>query len=250
MWPREAVELLISLYEEFEAQLEDPKTRKKDIWYKIARRLHAANYDYSQNKVESKWRSLLKSHKDIRDNRKKTGSRRKIFQFYKRIEPIVAKRHDINPPFVAGSAMKPNMFKLYNAKPSTSRVATEWGDSKRVDVNVERCGANMERGDVNVEQGGAIVEHGGANVERGGANVERGGANVERGGANVERGGANVERGGANVERGGANVQRGGANVERGDVNVGRGDVNNKRGESPSSLVLLCSKSAKSRRLT
>ncbi len=159
MWPREAVELLISLYEEFEAQLEDPKSRKKDIWYKISRRLHAANYDYSQNKVESKWRSLLKSHKDIRDNRKKTGSRRKSFQFYKRIESIVAKRHDINPPFVAGSAMKPKVFKLYNAKPSTSRVATEWGDSKR--------------GDVNVERGGAIVEHGGAIVEHGGANVER-----------------------------------------------------------------------------
>ncbi len=33
-------------------------------------------------------------------------------------------------------------------------------------------------------------------------------------------------------------------------MNVGRGDVNNKRGESPSSLVLSCSKSAKSRRLT
>ena len=29
LWPREAVELLISLYEEFEAELEDPKTRKK-----------------------------------------------------------------------------------------------------------------------------------------------------------------------------------------------------------------------------
>ena len=96
----------LCLYEEFEAELEDPKTRKKTNGTKSQGWLHAANYNYSQNKVESKWRSLLKSHKTIRDNQKTTGSRQKTFQFYSRIESIVAKRHDINPPFVAGSAMK------------------------------------------------------------------------------------------------------------------------------------------------
>ena len=65
--------------------------------------MNSKGHMYSQNNVESKWRSLLKSHKDVRDNKKRTGAKRKSFRFYQEIEEIIAKRHDINPPFTGGS---------------------------------------------------------------------------------------------------------------------------------------------------
>ena len=102
-WPDEAVRYLISLYSEYESDLEDPRKKKKDIWKVITEKMNSKGHMYSQNKVESKWRSLLKSHKDVRDNKKRTGAKRKSFRFYQEIEEIIAKRHDINPPFTGGS---------------------------------------------------------------------------------------------------------------------------------------------------
>ena len=69
---------------------EDPKSIKKRQCEITITGANAADYDYSQNKDESKWRSLLKT---IRDNQKETGSRRKTFQFYQRIEHIVTKHN-------------------------------------------------------------------------------------------------------------------------------------------------------------
>lgn len=64
------------------------------------------NFNFTQNKIECKWRSLVQSHKDILHNRQETGQKRKCFQFYKEMEEILSKRHDINPPVTAGTGLK------------------------------------------------------------------------------------------------------------------------------------------------
>lgn len=105
-WSRDATELLISLYEDYEQELEDPRKKKKDTWKKITAALNEAGYKYVQNKVEGKWRSLLASHKDLSLNKKKTGQKRKTFQYFEKIDNIISKRHDINPPFTSGSSLQ------------------------------------------------------------------------------------------------------------------------------------------------
>lgn len=56
--------------------------------------------------MEGKWRSLLASHKDLSLNKKKTGQKRKTFQYFEKIDNIISKRHDINPPFTSGSSLQ------------------------------------------------------------------------------------------------------------------------------------------------
>ena len=48
-------------------------------------------HDYSQNKVESKWRTLVKAHKEIVDSKKKTGERRKTFRYFDELEEILSR---------------------------------------------------------------------------------------------------------------------------------------------------------------
>ena len=69
----------------------------------ITKKLNDAGYEFTQLKVENKWRSLVQSHKDIKDSKKKTGEKRKTFQYHERLENILSKRHDIQPPFTSSS---------------------------------------------------------------------------------------------------------------------------------------------------
>ena len=78
-WSREVTLCLISLYVEHEDDMESSTTKKKDIWNTIATKMNEAGYIFSQNKVESKWKSLVKSHKKILDNKQQTGGKRKSF---------------------------------------------------------------------------------------------------------------------------------------------------------------------------
>lgn len=99
-WSREATDHLIGLYEE---KMEHPRRKKKDVWKIITEGLNIAGFKFSQNQVEGTWRSLIASHKALRDNKTKTGQKRKTFQYYERISDILSKRHDINPSFLSGT---------------------------------------------------------------------------------------------------------------------------------------------------
>ena len=87
-WTTAATKYLISLYEVHEAQMEDPRKKKKDIWEVIYKEMAAKGYKYSAKQLEAKWKNLTKSHKDIIDNKTKTGAKRKTFQYFEEIERI------------------------------------------------------------------------------------------------------------------------------------------------------------------
>lgn len=114
-WSHQATLALINLYRKYEAEFENPLNKKKEIWRNITTELVKLGHKYSQNKVESKFRSMVRSHNAVRQNKKKTGAKRKTFQYYPQMEQLLAKRHDINPPFVSGSSVP---------EPSTSKPDT------------------------------------------------------------------------------------------------------------------------------
>ena len=107
-WPTEATKCLIATYSLYEDELESNSFRKKDVWQKIMMKMHDAGFKYSVTKIESKWRNLVKSHKQIIDNKKKTDGKRRNFQYFEEINDILSKRHDINPTSVCGLRLKLN----------------------------------------------------------------------------------------------------------------------------------------------
>lgn len=129
-WSREATDHLIGLYEEHEEKMEDPRRKKKDVWKIITKGINIAGFKFSQNQVEGKWRSLIASHKALRDNKTKTGQKRKTFQYYERISDILSKRYDINPSFLSGTDVCTSQELKPDTESSTSDTemkATETG---------------------------------------------------------------------------------------------------------------------------
>lgn len=84
--------------EKMEDQTKEKRCLENNQWG-----LNIAGFKFSQNQVEGKWRSLIASHKTLRDNKTKTGQKRKTFQYYERTSAIVSNRHDIKPPFLSGT---------------------------------------------------------------------------------------------------------------------------------------------------
>lgn len=124
-WSREATELLIDLYEKHEEALEDPRKKKKDVWMLITGKINEAGYMFSQSKVEGKWRSLLASHKDLRISKSRTGQKRKSFQYFEKIDQILSKRHDVNPPFTSGSEIHRDKTSKFSTKTNCTASAAE-----------------------------------------------------------------------------------------------------------------------------
>ncbi|XP_061190383.1 uncharacterized protein LOC133198281 [Saccostrea echinata] len=124
-WSREATDQLIDLYEEHEEKMEDPRRKKKDIWKLITEGLNNAGFKFSQTKVEGKWRSLIASHKTLRDNKTKTGQKRKTFQYFERIDAILSKRHDVNPSFLSGSGVNTSTATKFSTKVENSQSASQ-----------------------------------------------------------------------------------------------------------------------------
>lgn len=67
-WTKPATNLLITFYEE---ELENPRKKKKDVWREFTEKLNEACYEFSQLKVEKKWRSRVQSQKKLKDSKKK-----------------------------------------------------------------------------------------------------------------------------------------------------------------------------------
>ncbi len=83
--------------------MEDRRTKKKEVWQKMTKLMTKRGYNVSTYQVENKWNNLVKSHKDIQSNKRTSGGKRKTFQYFKEMDEILLKRHDINPPFTDGT---------------------------------------------------------------------------------------------------------------------------------------------------
>ena len=115
--------------------MEDPRHKKKDIWKRITQGLQNAGFDFTQVKVEGKWRSLIASHKMLRDNKTKTGQKRKTFQYFERIDAILAKPHDVNPSFLSGSDLKSTLKTTFSTRSECSHTSSldETSDMKKAE---------------------------------------------------------------------------------------------------------------------
>lgn len=122
-WPIPAIQCLISLYEEYQGEMEDPLKKKIRVFTKITEKLNnQIGSSYTVNQVQCKWNYLVRKYSKVKAENSKTGQARKDFPFAEELDRILSKRHDINPPIVSGNSVVAKVFsnpsKMEPEKPS------------------------------------------------------------------------------------------------------------------------------------
>ena len=79
-----------------------------------------SGYKLTQNKIESRWHSLMRTFKECKSNNQKTGKKRKSFDYFMQMDEILGKRRDINSVCIAGSGVKKQTDLNNNDKVSVS----------------------------------------------------------------------------------------------------------------------------------
>ena len=116
-WSEAATKKLIALYAEYQEEMENPRRKKILVWGKIAAQMVRGGFDpaYDKKRCQQKWRNLLRQYKNYKANRRSSGRGRKTFSFYKEMDEVVGRRHDIVPPVLGGNG-------LNNIEPSSSTL--------------------------------------------------------------------------------------------------------------------------------
>jgi hypothetical protein len=89
--------------------MEDTRKKNNDTWNKIAKEMIRLGFTMPnmRQRAEQKWRNLCKAYKGILLNRKATGRGRKTFLYFKEMDDLLGKRHDIAPPVLGGNGCDP-----------------------------------------------------------------------------------------------------------------------------------------------
>ena len=90
------------------------------MWGKIAVQMVRGGFDpgYDKKRCQQKWRNLLRQYKKYKANRKSSGRGRKTFSFYKEMDEVVGRRHDIVLPVLGGNGCN-------NLEPSSSTLQSD-----------------------------------------------------------------------------------------------------------------------------
>lgn len=87
-WGRLEIEALIDAYEVYEKQFGSHPRR--DVWQRISAHLNSKNINYSPKKCHEKWKSLLRSYKNVKKTRFLSNRKMKSkFLFYDKLERVL-----------------------------------------------------------------------------------------------------------------------------------------------------------------
>ena len=81
-WSRQETLLLIDLYSQFKHYITEKKMPMNKFWILINTEMMKKGYNPTSKKCSSKWASLERAYKKIKDNNKKTGRGAKKFPFF------------------------------------------------------------------------------------------------------------------------------------------------------------------------
>lgn len=125
LWTSENTRLLISLVAKYENEFQT--SIKKFIWQKIAKEIvlkTGTHYNYTQ--LDTKWKGLQKTYKDILTHNSETGRSRKTWEFFETMHDLLFKRPEINA--VATCSSTSGLVNRKNTPPTPK--AAEKDDNK------------------------------------------------------------------------------------------------------------------------
>ncbi|KAK5644439.1 hypothetical protein RI129_005739 [Pyrocoelia pectoralis] len=62
--------------------------------------MNKQHYSFTWDQVQNKWKSLVRTYKNVKDNNNETGRNRKTWIFFDKMDQLFAKNPAIDPPVV------------------------------------------------------------------------------------------------------------------------------------------------------
>jgi len=81
-WNRSETLLLIASYKEIEKDFTSRKMTQKQCWNKIAQIMQKNNINVSAQKCSTRYQTLKRTYRAIRDHNRKSGNARKTWEYY------------------------------------------------------------------------------------------------------------------------------------------------------------------------
>lgn len=100
------------------------------MWKKIADEMQKYSYIYTWDQIQNKWKILLRTYKSIKDHNNITGRNRKRWQFFEKIDELMAKSPSIVPTVVIHNGRSINVSESLESPEDT----TVWRPQKIVEV--------------------------------------------------------------------------------------------------------------------
>ena len=99
-WDDKSVRLLIEQYRQFKHLLKQPKTRKKEVFDKIAAKFkEASDVVVTGEQCLRNWFKLEGQFKKVEDNNKKTGSANKSWKFHDLMDEVIGDSPKVHPTY-------------------------------------------------------------------------------------------------------------------------------------------------------
>lgn len=68
--------------------------------YRIGEEMQKHSYFYTWDQIQNKWKSLIRTYKNVRDHNNETGRSRKTWPFFEKMDELFQKNPTIDPPLV------------------------------------------------------------------------------------------------------------------------------------------------------
>ena len=140
-WDDKTVRLLIEQYRKFKHLLKQPKTKKKEVFDKIASKFNeAADVVVTGEQCMRKWFKLEGPFKKIEDNNKKTGSANKSWKFHDLMDEVFGDSPKVHPTYTFDTGR--------SSSSSANSDQSEKDDDYNKDVDSEDDDSNDDDDDV------------------------------------------------------------------------------------------------------
>ncbi|KAB0790232.1 hypothetical protein PPYR_15435 [Photinus pyralis] len=100
-WSHSAILMLIDEYRKHKNDLEKKNSLKRHIWKKIATNINnEESSSYTWDQIQNKWKSLLRTYKNVKDHNNETGRGRKNWQYFDLMDELLKGNPTVQPPVV------------------------------------------------------------------------------------------------------------------------------------------------------
>ena len=72
-WTRQPTLLLIYENERNKRQMDEGKLRKNSFWTLVTKKLQEEGYNFTQEQISGRWKTLCRNYKSVKDGNKKSG---------------------------------------------------------------------------------------------------------------------------------------------------------------------------------
>lgn len=148
IWPRKSVLALIECYKANQEDMQDPRRKKKNVWYSISEMMKEKGECVTAEMCSRKWRNLRGTYKAIKNNTKLSESRRRRWEFFDLMHEILINDDTDSLSISPSTSANPDDF-VDEGYPRKSTVATLKRYLKC--ANEDRC-AELKKLRENIEE--------------------------------------------------------------------------------------------------